>query len=68
MLTAQQYVGVTIQPGSAGTYRLDYTSALGNAKIWTQATNVNLLSTPWTWIDFESPGIGQRYYRAVKLP
>lgn len=68
MLTARQYVGVTINPSAAGHYRLDYTPMFENSNIWTQITNVNLLSTPWTYIDFDSQAIDQRYYRAVLLP
>jgi hypothetical protein len=67
MLTAKQWIGVTINPAGAGQYRLDYRNDLSTG-IWTQATNVNLLSTPWTYIDWDSPGIDQRFYRAVKLP
>jgi hypothetical protein len=68
MLAARQYVVVTVNPSGAGRYRLEYTPTLGSTNIWTQVTNVNLLSTPWTWIDYDSPGIGQRFYRAVLLP
>jgi hypothetical protein len=66
-LTAQRYIGVTINPSAAGHYRLDYTSDLVNGP-WTQATNLTLLSTPFTWIDYQSPEIAQRFYRAVLLP
>jgi hypothetical protein len=66
-LTAEQCVSITINPSTPGMYRLDYTSASGNTNVWTPITNVNLLSTPWTYIDFDSPGVGQRYYRGVLL-
>jgi hypothetical protein len=67
-LNAQLFFGVTINPANPGRYRLEYTSTLGNANIWTQLTNVNLLSTPFTFIDWDSPGAGKRFYRAVFLP
>jgi hypothetical protein len=66
MLSAQKYVGVTINPSTPGQYRLDYTSDLINGP-WTQATNLMLLSTPWTWIDYNSPTNSKRFYRAVLL-
>ena len=66
-LTARNYVGVTINPSAAGHYRLDYTSDLTNGP-WTEATNLTLLSTPYTYIDFSSPSTGKRFYRAVLLP
>ena len=66
MLTAKQYVGVTIIPSGAGRYRLDSATDLNGP--WTQVTNVDLLSTPWTWIDYDSPTTPKRFFRATRLP
>lgn len=66
-LSAMVYPAVTIHPSTPGQYRLEYRSNVDSGP-WIQATNVNLLSTPWTWIDYDSPGIDQRFYRAVLLP
>jgi hypothetical protein len=71
-LTAQQYVGVTINPSAAGRYRLEYVDSLVSPPAtngpWIQATNLLLLSTPFTYIDFSSPGRDKRFYRAALLP
>jgi hypothetical protein len=70
-LTAQKFVGVTITPSAAGRYRLEYVDSLVAPPTngpWTQATNLMLLSTPHTYIDFSSPTTGKRFYRAVLLP
>ncbi len=71
-LTAQEYVGVTITPSAAGRYRLEYINSLVNPPAtngpWIQATNLMLLSTPYTYIDFSSPTTGKRFYRALLLP
>ena len=67
-LGVRKFIGVTISPNTSGRYRLEYTPTLENMTSWTQITNVNLLSTPWTYIDFDSPGLEQRNYRAVLLP
>jgi hypothetical protein len=61
-------VGVTINPTTPGRYRLEYTPTLGSTNIWTQLTNVVLLTTPWTYIDWDYPAVGQRFYRGVLLP
>ncbi len=66
-VAVQKYVGVTINPVAPGRYRLEYTSDLTNGS-WVQATNVALLSTPYTYIDYASPTTGKRFYRAVLVP
>ena len=63
-LAAARYVGVTINPPSAGHYELDYASALVGTNNWIQITNMDL-SAPFLYTEPASaPG---RYYRAVKL-
>jgi hypothetical protein len=66
-LTARLFVGVIINPTMPGRYRLEYCPNVGSP-IWTQLTNVNLLSTPFTYIDFDYPAVNKRFYRAVLLP
>lgn len=66
-LSTQTYIGVTVNPSAAGTYRLDYTEDL-TSDSWSQVTNINLLSTPWTYIDMETHSVSQRFFRAVLLP
>jgi len=69
-VSAAQYcaLGVTINPSTPGRYRLEYTSPLGNTNLWTQLTNVVLVAAPFTYLDWDYPAAGQRYYRAVLLP
>jgi len=71
-LTVQEYVGVTITPSAAGRYRLEYLDSLvappATNALWTQATNLMLLSSPFTYIDFNSPTNAMRFYRAELLP
>jgi hypothetical protein len=68
MLSARQYVGVTIHPSIAGRYRLDYTSDLVNGP-WLQATNLALSTNqPYIYIDYDSPSVAARFYRGVLLP
>jgi hypothetical protein len=63
-LSAASYVGVTINPPSAGHYELEYTSALAGIGNWIQLTNMDL-SAPFTYTEpVASPA---RFYRAVKL-
>ena len=66
LLKAQIFVGVTINPSGAGQYRLDSASNVNGP--WTQVTNLMLLSTPWTWIDYNSLTTSKRFFRAVLLP
>jgi len=58
------YVGVTINPPSAGHYKLDYASELTGINNWIQITNTDLTG-PFTYV--EPMSNLQRYYRAVKL-
>jgi hypothetical protein len=66
MLTATQYVGITIVPSAAGRYCLESATDLNGP--WTQVTTVDLLSTPWTWIDYDSPTTPRKFFRATLLP
>jgi hypothetical protein len=70
-LKARPYAGVTITPSTPGHYRLEYIDSFANPPAtngpWTQATNLWLLSTPWTWIDYNTPTTGKRFYRGVLL-
>ncbi len=66
-LAAQLFFGVTIHPTAMGRYRLEFSPRVGDP-IWTPLTNVDLLSTPFTYIDYDYPAVNQRFYRAVYLP
>jgi hypothetical protein len=66
-LTIGQFFGVTITPIRPGTYRLEYAPTAGNTNNWLQVTNVNLLASPWTYFDAESPNEVSRLYRAILI-
>jgi hypothetical protein len=61
-LTAARYIGVTINPPSAGHYQLQYASKLTGTNNWIQITNMDL-SAPFLYTEpASSPA---RFYRAV---
>ena len=64
VLAAQRQVVVTIYPSTPGYYRLEYRPNVDSGA-WTQITNVCLASTPFTYIDYDYPGVGNRFYRGV---
>jgi hypothetical protein len=63
-LAAARYIGVTINPPSAGHYELDYASALAGTNNWIQITNMDL-SAPFLYT--EPASAPARFYRAEKL-
>jgi hypothetical protein len=71
LVAARSYPGVTIYPPTPGHYHLEYIDSLAKPPAangpWTQVTNLWLLSTPWTWIDYNAPTTAKRFYRAVLL-
>ena len=63
-LAAARYIGVTINPPSAGHYEFDYASTLAGTNNWIQITNMDL-SAPFLYTEpMSSPA---RFYRAEKL-
>ncbi|GEM_PF-2113036 len=60
------YAGLTIA-GTVGTnYRIESAPALGSGTNWTTLTNIVLQTPSYLFIDEQSPGRAQRFYRAVK--
>jgi len=63
-LAIAPYVGVTINPPSAGHYELEYASKLAGTNNWIQLTNMDL-SAPFLYTEpASSPA---RFYRAVQV-
>ena len=59
------YAGLTIA-GTVGTnYRIESVPALGSGTNWTTLTNIVLESSSYLFIDEQSPGQAQRFYRAI---
>lgn len=64
-ITKVPYVSVTINPPSAGQYRLEYSSTVLGTNNWIQITNMALTTVPFTYT--EPATTPARFYRAVKL-
>lgn len=65
-LNIHQYAGITILGVVGKTYRIEATPAAGGG--WVTLTNLVLPRSPYIWIDFESPTVDSRLYRAAELP
>jgi hypothetical protein len=66
-LDIKSYAGIEILGLVGRTYRIEATPLNGPVN-WQTLTNLVLPSTPYIWIDYESPAVGQRIYRAAELP
>ncbi|MBI3879072.1 MAG: immunoglobulin domain-containing protein [Verrucomicrobia bacterium] len=62
------YAGLTIAGPVGANYRIDYRNDLVNTNNWLVLTNITLPSSPYLYIDLESPVIPKRFYRSVLLP
>jgi hypothetical protein len=62
------YAGVTIEGNPGAEYRIDYRTDFGASTNWLTLTNFILPRSPYTWIDYESPGQPKRFYRPALLP
>jgi hypothetical protein len=61
------YAGISVLGVPGRTYRIEATPAAGMPN-WQVLTNLVLPSSPYIWIDYDSPQAGQRLYRAAELP
>ena len=61
------YAGITVLGVPGRTYRIDATPASGTTN-WRTITNIVLPSSPYVWVDLESPGLPARLYRVAELP
>jgi hypothetical protein len=66
-LTLQMYAGLTIDGQMGQNYRIEYIEAINQATNWQVLTNVTLSSTPYLFIDVDSPKSPVRFYRALLL-
>jgi hypothetical protein len=60
------YAGLTIVGQVGRTYEIDYWNDLSNNS--TVLTNIMLPSSPYLFVDTDSPKFPRRYYRAILLP
>jgi hypothetical protein len=61
------YAGIKVLGVPGRTYRIEATPAAGAAD-WLTLTNRVLPSSPSIWIDYESPTLPARLYRAAESP
>jgi Immunoglobulin I-set domain len=62
------YAGLTIDGIPGRTYRVEFLDAVGSLQQWQALTNFVLPSSPFIWIDYETPAVPRRFYRASELP
>ena len=63
-IAGRRFVGVVVNPSSPGRYRLECRPN-ADSGMWMQLTNVVLQGAPFTYIDYDYPTVGKRFYRAV---
>lgn len=61
------YAGISVLGVPGRTYRIEASPAQG-APNWQTVTNLVLPQSPYIWIDYESPSLPSRIYRASELP
>jgi hypothetical protein len=66
-LAAERYFGAILNPGVPGHYRIEWSPSVDGGT-WTQATNLWLTGFPYIYIDYDTPNVGMRFYRALLLP
>jgi formylglycine-generating enzyme len=67
VLVAQMYAGITVTGVVNATYTIEAITNLTLTNGWVVLTNVVLPTSPWVYIDYASPGMAQRFYRARAL-
>ena len=68
LLTAQPYMGMLIYGSLTNQYRIEYLTTLNPPRLWTPLTNLILPTSPYLFIDRDSPNHHARFYRTVTLP
>ena len=68
LLSIQTYAGLTISGPIGASYRIDARSTVSPTNVWQTLTNFALPSSPFLFIDYDSPNHPTRFYRAVPLP
>src|SRR5450756_1695534 len=67
VLEARMYAGITVTGTVSATYAIEATTNLGVTNGWVALTNVVLTTSPWVYIDYASPGMTKRFYRASAM-
>ncbi len=67
LVNLQMFAGLTIVGQAGGIYQIDFRNDLNNTN-WFNITNIALPSSPYLFIDTDSPQYPIRFYRAVLVP
>jgi sulfatase modifying factor 1 len=67
VLEARMYAGITVTGTVSGVYTIEATTNLAVTNGWVALTNVVLPASPWVYIDYASPGMAKRFYRASTM-
>ena len=67
-LNLKMYAGLTVAGPIGASYRLEYLPELGSTNAWQLLGNLTLPSSPYLFIDQDSPNYPHRFYRAVLVP
>jgi hypothetical protein len=62
------YAGLSLCGETGAQFRIDWAPAVGNTNDWQTATNVTVGSSPYFWVDMDSPFQPRRFYRAIPQP
>jgi len=68
VLSVKMYAGLTITGVKDARYRIEYSPAAASPPDWQTLTTITLPSSPFLFIDENSPGANSRFYRATLLP
>jgi hypothetical protein len=66
LVRVQMFAGIVIDGPIGAQYSVQSTTSLG-APNWTPLATVTLTSPSYTYIDYTSPGISRKFYRAMPL-
>lgn len=61
------YAGVTVAGQVGQTFRIDYANVVAGQTNWLNLTNVTLTNAAQIFVDLNSPGNAQRFYRVLRV-
>jgi formylglycine-generating enzyme required for sulfatase activity len=67
VLEARMYAGITITGTVSAAYTIEATTDLAVMNGWVALTNMVFPTSPWVYIDYASPGMAKRFYRASAM-
>jgi hypothetical protein len=62
------FAGFSILGTVGANYDIQVSNDIGDPKNWTTVTNLTLQSSPFFFLDSESPNFRERFYRAILVP